>query len=111
MSHPFVRRAIAAAAVPGRRSSEERRREEILRAAFAIAARDRLPAVTARAVAAEAGVSSGLVFFYFASIDKLLVELLDWMLARASKAVDRAPVITDSVDPGELLMAAVGRDI
>ena len=97
--------------MPGRKSSEEDRREGILRAAFAIAARDRLPAVTARAVAAEAGVSSGLVFFYFGSIDKLLVELLDWMLLRATDAVERGPVISESVDPGERLMAAVGRDI
>lgn len=97
--------------MPGRKAPEERRREEILRAAFAVAARDRLPAVTARAVAAEAGVSSGLVFFHFDSIDKLLVELLDWMLVRASNAIGREPTTGDSVDPGERLMAAVGRDI
>ncbi|NUQ19798.1 MAG: TetR family transcriptional regulator, partial [Gemmatimonadaceae bacterium] len=51
------------------RAPAERRREDILRAAFAVAARDRLDGVSARAVAAEAGVSAGLVFFYFESFD------------------------------------------
>jgi AcrR family transcriptional regulator len=68
--------------VPGPRAPEEQRRAQILRAAFAVAARERLTGVTARAVAAEAGVSSGLVFFYFETIDALLVALLDWLLAQ-----------------------------
>lgn len=68
--------------MPGRKESEEERREAILRAAYVVATRERLGGVTARAVAAEAEVSSGLVFFYFDSIDNLLVALLDWMLER-----------------------------
>ena len=70
----------------GRKQPEEQRREEILRAAFVVAARDRLTGVTARAVAAEAGISSGLVFFHFESVDALLGELLDWLLDRTQVA-------------------------
>src|SRR4028119_548076 len=61
----------------GGRGGAERRR-----AAFAVAAREGLAGVTARAVAAEAGVSSGLVFFHFGTVDALLAALLDWLLAR-----------------------------
>jgi hypothetical protein len=43
----------------GPEDPEEQRREGLLRAAFAVAAREGLAGVTARAVAAEAGVSSG----------------------------------------------------
>lgn len=68
--------------MPGRKEPEDQRRNAILRAAYAVATRERLGGVTARAVAAEAGVSSGLVFFHFESIDNLLVALLDWMLER-----------------------------
>lgn len=64
------------------RTSEEERREQILEAAFRVAARDRLDGLTVRAVAREADLSSGLVFFYFKTKDALLVELLDWLLER-----------------------------
>ena len=49
-------------------------------------------------------MSSGLVFFYFESIDKLLVALLDWMLERtmaipAAEATASAESITSA--PGD----------
>jgi AcrR family transcriptional regulator len=66
--------------MPGRKAPEEQRREEILRAAYRVAARERLAGLTGRAVAAEAGVSSGLVFFHFGDRDGLLVALLEWLL-------------------------------
>ena len=97
--------------MPGRRAPEEQRREAILRAAYAVAARDRLGGVTARAVAAEAGISSGLVFFYFATVDALLVALLDWLLGRtivASGALARAPSPGSAADQ---MMAAIRRDV
>ena len=97
--------------MPGRRAPEEERREAILRAAFAIAARERLGAVTARAVAAEAGVSAGLVFFYFESVDKLLVELLDWLLAHTLVAADTPDRLADVSDPGARMMLAIRRDV
>ncbi len=68
--------------MPGQRATEAERREQILEAAFRVAARDRLDGLTVRRVAKEAGLSSGLVFFYFKTKDALLVALLDWLLLR-----------------------------
>jgi AcrR family transcriptional regulator len=97
--------------VPGRRAPEEERREAIIHAAFVVAARERLGAVTARAVAAEAGVSAGLVFFYFDSVDKLLVELLDWLLAHTLVAADTPDRLSEVADPGARMMLAIRRDV
>lgn len=97
--------------MPGRRAPEEERREAILRAAFAVAAHGRLGAVTARAVAAEAGVSAGLVFFYFESVDKLLVELLDWLLAHTIVAADTPDRLSQVTDPAARMMLAIRRDV
>jgi AcrR family transcriptional regulator len=94
-----------------RRGTEEERREEILRAAYAVAARDRLAGVTARAVAAEAGVSVGLVFFYFESIDRLLRELLDWLLARTIVAGELPEMWSAPGDAAHRMMAVVERDV
>ena len=93
-----------------RRGTEEERREEILRAAYAVATRERLAGVTGRAVAAEAGVSSGLVFFYFESVDGLLTALLDWLLARTIVAGEISGIF-DVADPAERMMAVIGRDV
>jgi len=97
--------------MPGRRAPEEQRREEILRAAYAVGARERLGGVTARAVAAEAGVSSGLVFFYFETLDALLVALLDWLLGRtilASGPLARTPTPGTAADR---MLAAIRSDV
>jgi TetR/AcrR family transcriptional repressor of bet genes len=92
------------------RAPEDQRRDEILAAAYRVAARERLTGLTVRGVAAEAGVSSGLVLFYFASKDALLVALLDWLLARTivahvDEGVHRLPT------PQERLLAVVRHDI
>lgn len=97
--------------MPGRRAPEEQRREAILTAAFAVAARERLGGVTARAVAAEAGVSAGLVFFYFESVDRLLVDLLDWLLAHTLVAADTPDRLSHVADPGARMMLAIRRDV
>lgn len=97
--------------MPGRKAPEEERRDAILRAAYTVATRDRLGGVTARVVAAEAGVSSGLVFFYFDSIDNLLVALLDWMLERTMRLRPGADLVPadspDIPDPASRLIATV----
>jgi AcrR family transcriptional regulator len=67
--------------MPGQKASEAERRAQILRAAYDVASRDGLDAVTVRIVAAEAGLSSGLVLFHFTSKDQLLLALLDYVLA------------------------------
>ena len=97
--------------MPGRRAPEEQRRDAILRAAFVVATRSGLAGVTARAVAAEARVSSGLVFFYFATVDALLVALLDWLLERTIVAGEIASVVTAESDPAARMLAIIRRDI
>lgn len=63
--------------MPGPRAPEQERRRQILAAAYAIAARERLEGLTVRRVAAEAGLSAGTVFFHFDDKETLLLALLD----------------------------------
>lgn len=67
--------------MPRSRASEEVRREQILAAAFEVAAREGLAGLTVRSVAAEAGVSHALVLFHFVRKDRLLEDLLEWLLS------------------------------
>ena len=67
--------------MPGRKASEETRREQILQAAYDVALQTGIDGVTVRAVAAEAGLSHGLVLFHFGRKDQLVASLLDRILA------------------------------
>ncbi|QBD75258.1 TetR family transcriptional regulator [Ktedonosporobacter rubrisoli] len=67
--------------MPGKKASEALRREQIIQAAFRVAKQKGLEQLTIRLVAAEAGLSNGLVFFHFQSKETLLLALLDWLLA------------------------------
>lgn len=111
---------------------EEERREQLLAACVAVARRDGLGAVTARAVAVEAGASPGLVFFHFGSKDALLAAMMSALLAgaldaevtpelaalppgRRLRTMVRTELegISEQREPVELLLAAwfVGRDL
>ncbi len=61
----------------GQKASEEKRREDIMRAAYDVAARHGLEALTLRAVAARAEVSHGTVLFHFKRKEELVTSLLD----------------------------------
>jgi TetR/AcrR family transcriptional repressor of bet genes len=96
--------------MPGRKAPEEQRRLEILKAAYRIAARERLTGLTAAAVAAEAGVSKGLVFFHFGNRDGLLVALLTWLLDITLVG----PEMTERLEgqtPAERMLSAIRRDV
>jgi TetR/AcrR family transcriptional regulator, transcriptional repressor of bet genes len=67
-----------------RRIPAEERRENILEAAFAVACRSGIGALTVRSVAAEAGVSHALVLFHFGRKERLVHELLDWLIKGTS---------------------------
>ncbi len=95
----------------GRKVPEEQRREGLLRAAFAVAAREGLAGVTARAVAAEAGVSSGLVFFHFHSVDGLHAALLEWLLAHTFVAAELPRGRSPNAGAAARMLAAVRRDL
>lgn len=71
-----------------------------------VALRDGLEAVTARAVAAEAGASPGLVFFHFGSKDGLMRSLLEVLLAGALDA-EVTPEIAALPTPRARLRKAV----
>jgi TetR/AcrR family transcriptional regulator, transcriptional repressor of bet genes len=87
--------------MPGERAAPDVRREQILRAAFEVAAREGIANLTVRAVAAEAGLSHALVLFHFQRKERLIHDLLDWLiettaaldvrdeLARLPRALDR----------------------
>ncbi len=70
--------------MPGKRASEDVRREQILRGAFEVASREGIGSLTIRAVAAEAKVSHALVLFHFERKERLVHELLDWLIATTS---------------------------
>ena len=70
--------------MPGRKAPEEARREQILQAAYDVALQTGIDGVTVRAVAAEAGLSHGLVLFHFGRKDQLVASLLDRILATAT---------------------------
>jgi TetR/AcrR family transcriptional regulator, transcriptional repressor of bet genes len=64
-----------------KRIPEEARREQLLQAAFAVACRSGIGGLVVRAVAAEAGVSHALVLFHFRTKERLVHELLEWLIA------------------------------
>jgi AcrR family transcriptional regulator len=67
--------------MPGQKAPEGARREQILHAAYHVALREGVDGVTVRAVAAEAGLSHGLVLFHFGRKDQLVAALLDRVLS------------------------------
>lgn len=90
--------------MPGRKLSEETRHEDILRAAYDVAARKGLEALTLRGVAARAKVSHGTVLFYFKSRNDLVIGLLDRVLY--ATVVLRVPYAVERITrPSERLQA------
>ena len=87
-----------------KKASEETRREDIMRAAYDVAARQGLEALTLRAVAARADVSHGTVLFHFKRKRELVASLLDRVLY--ATAVLRIPdEIAQITRPSEQLHA------
>jgi TetR/AcrR family transcriptional regulator, transcriptional repressor of bet genes len=110
--------------VPGVRAPEEQRRAQIVEAALTVAARDRLDRLTVRRVAAEAGLSPGLVFHHFTDKDTLLLAVLDHLIARTIPSVVAQPASGDghlgastpptappTTSAGDLLLELVRRDL
>ena len=52
-------------------------REQIIQAAYRVLAEQGYDAATIKAIAREAGVAPGLLHYYFASKDELLVEVAE----------------------------------
>jgi TetR/AcrR family transcriptional repressor of bet genes len=96
--------------MPGSRASEDIRRRQIVDAAFELASAGGLAAVTVRDVARKSDISTGLVLFHFETKDRVLLALLDSVLAgTVSLSVDSS--VTALRDPLERLAAVLGREI
>lgn len=90
--------------MPGQKAPEEHRRKDILRAAYDVAARQGVEAVTVRAVAGRAAVSHGTVLFHFNRRHQLIASLLDSVLDATT--VLRVPDDVDRLTrPAERLRA------
>lgn len=95
--------------MPGPRIPEAQRREELLQAAYRVAVRDRVGGLTTRAVAAEAGVSNGLLFFHFKNREGLVLALLDRLLEATVLVPDTTGM--DDLHPAERFFRALARDV
>jgi AcrR family transcriptional regulator len=96
--------------MPGSRAPEEERRQQILTAAFKVAGAQGLAETTILQVAAEAGVSPGLVMFHFKSRRELLLALLEELLATTT--VLKADVqLVQSASPESRLLAVLRQEI
>src|SRR2546423_14458453 len=73
-------------------------REQILGAAFATLREDGFAAATSRAVARRGGFNQALVFYYFGSMDALLLAALDWTNDRRLTAYRTALADAGSVE-------------
>lgn len=90
------------------RMTEEARKAQIIEAAAAVARRQGFAHATVRAVAAEAGVSHGLVLHHFGSMEGLQSALLDWLLSRVL-----IPQVQDldDIPPGRRLVTVIERQL
>ncbi|WP_417564245.1 TetR/AcrR family transcriptional regulator [Microbacterium sp.] len=71
-------------------------RTALLRATITVVARGGLRALTYRAVAAEAGVSHGLVRHHFGTRDQLIAEALDYAVDESLRASSMFDDVTDA---------------
>mgnify|MGYP001187627809 FL=1 len=98
--------------VDGRRARGAKRRAEIIDATLAVVTRDGAAGVTHRTVAKQAGITTSLSTYYFATLDDLLVAALtsvaDAYTAKIRQIIDTpgdkltglAELIAESAGPG-----------
>jgi AcrR family transcriptional regulator len=86
----------------------EQRREELAAAVWGLASRDGLEAVTIRAVAAEAGWSTGALHHYFSDKEELLLFAFQTVAERVGRRVAAAREV--ATEPLELVheLLAIG---
>jgi TetR/AcrR family transcriptional regulator, transcriptional repressor of bet genes len=96
--------------MPGRKASEATRRDQIVRAAYDVAMRKGLDGLTVRLVASKARLSTGLVLFHFKSRDRLVVALLDWLLATTT-VLHIGPEIQAIAAPLDRLLALLRQEM
>ena len=96
--------------MPGRKASEDARRQQIIHAAFDVASRKGLAALTVRLVAAKAGLSTGLVLFHYKTKEQLVIALLDYVLATTT-VLRLTDDIAQISSPLDRLLALLAREM
>lgn len=98
--------------VDGRRARGDKRRAQIIEATLAVVTRDGAAGVTHRTVAKQAGITTSLTTYYFATLDDLLVAALssvaDLYTARIRAIIDGpgdklqglAELVSETAGPG-----------
>lgn len=96
--------------MPGTKVAEALRREQIVVAAYEIAARGGLRAINIRDVAKKSGSSTGLVIFHFGTKERLVLALLDWVLAKTT-TLSIGPDIESITNPLDRLIALLRQEM
>jgi AcrR family transcriptional regulator len=96
--------------MPGIKIAEALRREQIIAAAYDLAVRGGLRAVTIRDVARKSEISTGLVIFHFVTKDRLVLALLDSVLAKTT-ALSMSPDTAAISDPLGRLIALLRQEM
>ena len=82
------------------------RREQLIEAALAVASRDGIDAATVRAVAAEAGVSLGVVHYCFQDKDELLRAMAHAITsANLERSLGELPL--EAADPESVIESVI----
>lgn len=100
-----LRVAVCNTSLMARHKNQQARRDDFMVAARRVIVRDGLSAVTVRTIAAEAGLSSGLVNYYFPDIDELYQSVYGDAADRF--ATHRSRAVEAISDPRERLVAMV----
>ena len=91
---------------PSRASvSTEGRRSAILRAAYRVMAHEGVHRTPLDRVAAEAGVSKGLLLYHFHSKDALVLAAMEWVLNATAARIRKA--LADIVDPADAISVVI----
>lgn len=104
---PVPETPVVTPRVARRERRRERSREEILEAARVVLLRDGIAALTVDKVAKEVGVTKTAIYYYFASKDALLFELVYRAVSSNAQAVQDA---TAKVDQGGAALRAIIRE-
>lgn len=96
--------------MPGTKIAESIRREQIIDAAYQLARRGGLRAVTIRDVAKKAEISTGLVIFHFRTKERVVLALLDHVLA-TTITLRVVPRIAAIDDPLQRLIALLRQEM
>jgi len=96
--------------MPGTKIAESIRREQIISSTYELATRGGLRAVTIRDVAKRAEMSTGLVIFHFRTKERLILALLDHVLA-TTITLRVGPELQTIEDPLERLTALLRQEM